>query len=203
MSIKDKPSALITGATGFVGSHLAEHLASQGWQVTLLVRPTAKEPRTALQQLPRLVFNGETESLVEYMREQKPGVIFHLASLTRAVHVTAEVVGADVEIAVTDSGRGIDPAFLPHVFERFRQADVRFTREQGGLGLGLSIARSIVEMHGGTIHGKAADRAKGRRSASGCRRPRQAISLKPVCHSKLRATFDSRYMMESWRQPNA
>jgi nucleoside-diphosphate-sugar epimerase len=91
MSMKDKPSALITGATGFVGSHLAEHLASQGWQVTLLVRPTAKEPRTALQQLPRFVFDGKTESLVEYMREQKPDVIFHLASLFRAVHVTAEV----------------------------------------------------------------------------------------------------------------
>ena len=77
------------------------------------------------------------------------------------VHVTAEVVGADVEIAVTDSGRGIDPAFLPHVFERFRQADVRFTREQGGLGLGLSIARSIVEMHGGTIHAESRGPGEG------------------------------------------
>jgi signal transduction histidine kinase len=67
------------------------------------------------------------------------------------VQVSVEVAGADVEIVVTDTGRGIDPAFLPHVFERFRQADARFTREHGGLGLGLSIARSIVEMHGGTI----------------------------------------------------
>jgi len=77
------------------------------------------------------------------------------------VHVTAEAVGADVEIVVTDSGRGIDPAFLPHVFERFRQADVRFTREQGGLGLGLSIARSIVEMHGGTIHAESRGPGEG------------------------------------------
>jgi nucleoside-diphosphate-sugar epimerase len=91
MGMKDKPSALITGATGFVGSHLAEHLASQGWRVTLLVRPTAKEPRSALQQFPRFVFDGKTESLVEYMREKKPDVVFHLASLFRAVHVTADV----------------------------------------------------------------------------------------------------------------
>src|SRR6185369_2293438 len=91
MNMKDKPSALITGATGFVGSHLAEHLASQGWQVTLLVRPTAKEPRSALRQFPRFVFDGKTESLVDFMREKKPDVIFHLASLFRAGHVTAEV----------------------------------------------------------------------------------------------------------------
>jgi nucleoside-diphosphate-sugar epimerase len=91
MSLKHNPRALVTGATGFVGSHLAEHLATEGWHVTLLVRPTAKEPRSALQQFPRFVFDGKTESLVEYMREQKPDVVFHLASLFRAVHVTAEV----------------------------------------------------------------------------------------------------------------
>jgi signal transduction histidine kinase len=67
------------------------------------------------------------------------------------VRITAETVAGEVEIVVSDNGRGIAPAFLPHVFERFRQADVRFTREHGGLGLGLSIARSVVEMHGGTI----------------------------------------------------
>jgi signal transduction histidine kinase len=72
------------------------------------------------------------------------------------VQVSVEDAGADVEIVVTDTGRGIDPGFLPYVFERFRQADVRFNREHGGLGLGLSIARSIVEMHGGTIQAGSA-----------------------------------------------
>jgi PAS domain S-box-containing protein len=66
-----------------------------------------------------------------------------------------------VEIIVTDTGRGIDPAFLPYIFERFRQADSRFTREHGGLGLGLSIARHIVEMHGGTIHAESAGEGRG------------------------------------------
>ena len=59
--------------------------------------------------------------------------------------------GEHVEIAVADTGAGIPADFLPFLFDRFRQADARTTREQGGLGLGLAIARHLVEMHGGTI----------------------------------------------------
>jgi len=62
---------------------------------------------------------------------------------------------ANIEIAVTDSGVGIAPVFLPHVFERFRQAESGTNRERGGLGLGLAISRELIEMHGGTIHAES------------------------------------------------
>lgn len=67
------------------------------------------------------------------------------------VDVTAALAGDWLELTVRDTGIGIDPAFLPYVFDRFRQADGRVTREYGGLGLGLSIVRVIVELHGGTV----------------------------------------------------
>ena len=67
------------------------------------------------------------------------------------VQVRLERVNSHVEVAVSDTGIGIAPEFLPHVFERFRQADAGIARERGGLGLGLSIARQLTEMHGGTI----------------------------------------------------
>ena len=67
------------------------------------------------------------------------------------VQVRVERVNSHVEIAVSDTGIGIKPDFLPFVFDRFRQADSSTTRRTGGLGLGLSIVRHIVELHGGTV----------------------------------------------------
>jgi PAS domain S-box-containing protein len=71
------------------------------------------------------------------------------------VQISVRSVERNFRVEVTDNGRGIPPEFLPHVFERFRQADSATTRVSGGLGLGLSIARQLVELHGGTIAAKS------------------------------------------------
>lgn len=81
-------------------------------------------------------------------------VLSNAAKFTPAggqVEISVSLGGAHVLVQVKDSGPGIDPAFLPHVFERFRQADGSTTRTHGGLGLGLAIVRHLLELHGGTI----------------------------------------------------
>ncbi len=67
------------------------------------------------------------------------------------VQVRLDSKDSSVLLTVEDNGPGIDPVFLPHVFERFRQADASSTRPHGGLGLGLAIVRHLVELHGGTV----------------------------------------------------
>ncbi|MEO6238838.1 MAG: ATP-binding protein [Vicinamibacterales bacterium] len=67
------------------------------------------------------------------------------------VSVSADRSGDTATLVVRDTGLGIEPAFLPHVFDTFRQADASSTRQHGGLGLGLSIAQRLVQLHGGTI----------------------------------------------------
>jgi PAS domain S-box-containing protein len=77
------------------------------------------------------------------------------------IQVRLERVDSHVEVVVSDTGIGIAPEFLPYVFERFRQADAGMSRERGGLGLGLSIARQLAEMHGGTIEASSAGVGRG------------------------------------------
>ena len=76
-----------------------------------------------------------------------------------AVHVTITARGGTYSLAVSDTGIGIPPEFLPHVFERFRQADGSTTREHGGLGLGLAIVKELTDFHGGSV--TAASRGLG------------------------------------------
>jgi signal transduction histidine kinase/ActR/RegA family two-component response regulator len=77
------------------------------------------------------------------------------------VQVFLERVNSHLEITVADTGEGIRPEFLPFVFDRFQQADPSTTRRHSGLGIGLSIAKQLVELHGGSIRAKSPGEGKG------------------------------------------
>jgi PAS domain S-box-containing protein len=77
------------------------------------------------------------------------------------VQIRSERVNSHLEIVVSDTGQGISSDFLPHVFDRFRQADQKTSRQHGGMGLGLAIVRHLVEMHGGTVSANSDGEGKG------------------------------------------
>src|SRR5262249_7571704 len=77
------------------------------------------------------------------------------------IEVSLREIDEQAEIRVIDTGIGIHPDFVPHLFERFRQADSSTTRTHGGLGLGLAIVRHLVELHGGTVAAQSAAEGQG------------------------------------------
>ncbi|HSE32919.1 MAG TPA: response regulator [Pyrinomonadaceae bacterium] len=79
------------------------------------------------------------------------------------VNVRVESDSSEARVTVEDSGIGIDPAFLPHVFDRFRQADGSTSRMHGGLGLGLAIAHALTKMHGGKLEAESEGKGRGAR----------------------------------------
>jgi PAS domain S-box-containing protein len=105
------------------------------------------------------------------------------------VQVRLERVNSHVEIVVSDNGSGISPDFLPHIFERFRQADSATTREHGGIGLGLAIVRHLVELHGGTIHAESGGRDTG--STFRVRLPLMIVHRQQPLERRLHQTTDA------------
>ncbi|HEV2833677.1 MAG TPA: PAS domain S-box protein [Pyrinomonadaceae bacterium] len=127
------------------------------------INPTAEAKGVGLQ----VLFEPYTGPVLGD-RERLQQIVWNLLSngvkFTRAggvVQVKLQRIDSQVEIVVTDTGVGINSDFLPHVFERFRQADGSTTRTYGGLGLGLAIVRHLVELHGGTAWAESAGEGRG------------------------------------------
>ncbi len=99
----------------------------------------------------------------ERLRQVVWNLLSNAVKFTDAGTVSIRVLSTDdrIELRVTDTGRGIEPEFLPFVFDRFQQADTSITRRVGGLGLGLALVRHIVELHGGTVTVASEGRGRG------------------------------------------
>ena len=127
------------------------------------VRPTADAKHIQLE------FHSTAESdsvLIDQARMQQ--VVWNLLSNALkftpeggSVTISVSVADATLSLRVTDTGAGISPAFLPYVFDRFRQEDAATTRTHGGLGLGLSIVRHLVELHGGEVAAESQGEGQG------------------------------------------
>ena len=127
------------------------------------VRPAADAKSVRIQQVmdaQRVTVTGDAARLQQVIWNLLSNAIKFTPTGGRT-QVRLEYKESNIEIAVSDTGVGIRPEFLPHVFDRFRQADQTTTRQYGGLGLGLAIARHIVELHGGTVHAESLGPGQG------------------------------------------
>lgn len=145
------------------------------------LRPTADAKQVTLvarHEPPGVAVRGDPRRLEQILWNLVSNAIKFVPEGGR-VEVTILARDGTAEVWVKDDGPGIDPAFLPHIFERFRQADSSSTRAHGGLGLGLAIVRHLAEMHGGTI--EAHNRTDRRGAAFGLRlptvRPRETAAV--------------------------
>ncbi|MBV8899121.1 MAG: response regulator [Verrucomicrobia bacterium] len=111
------------------------------------------------------------------------------------VQIFLQRADSHLEVSVRDTGQGVKPEFLPHLFERFCQADASTTRKQGGLGLGLALVKSLTEMHGGSVHVKS--RGEGQGSTFSVRLPLAVIHRDedetPDRQSSVPAGMDERF----------
>ena len=146
------------------------------------VRPAAEAKKINISthfEAPDAVVRADTERLQQVLWNLLANAV-KFTPVGGVVDVYLEQHDATAEIRIEDSGPGVPPEFLPHIFERFSQADGSSTRQHGGLGLGLAIVRHLVELHGGTVS------ASNRESAGAVLTVRlpAAIDAKKFCHKE-------------------
>jgi len=128
-----------------------------------VVRPTAEAKGIRIEidfEREPTVVSGDTNRLQQVFWNLLSNAVKFTAPGGK-VRLSLRQLDSEVEIEIADTGKGIDPEFLPFVFDRFRQADSTSTRQHGGLGLGLAIARHLVEIHGGHISAASDGDGKG------------------------------------------
>ena len=127
------------------------------------IRPSAEHKNVALTiDLPR------DPAPLQADRDRVQQIVWNLlsnavkfSSIGGSVTVTLTSTPVEYAVAIKDTGAGIAPEFLPHVFDRFRQADASMTREHGGLGIGLAIVKELTELHGGSVTALSEGRGQG------------------------------------------
>jgi PAS domain S-box-containing protein len=122
--------------------------------------------------------SGDAERLQQVIWNLLSNAIKFVPEKDGRVHVRLEAVNSHVRLTVEDNGPGIEPRFLPFVFERFRQEDASSTRRHQGLGLGLAIVRHLVELHGGTV--AADNRAERTGAIFTVELPRRSVAVDAV-----------------------
>jgi len=110
----------------------------------------AKDIELTVQEIPNCVVRGDAGRLQQVVWNLMSNAI-KFTPAGGSIRVSVNRDEREVSVSVADTGAGIPPEFLAHVFDRFRQADQTSTRVHGGLGLGLSIVKHLVELHGGTV----------------------------------------------------
>ena len=155
-------SRIVAGALSLVSEQadlaLLTHAAVEA------VRPMAAVKNVHLRFVPDLSDLSIVRGDVERLQQVIWNLLANAIKFTPdggTVDVFIEPAGDHVQVRVVDTGQGISQDFLPHVFERFRQADGSTTRRHSGLGLGLAIARQLVELHGGTLQADSPGQGRG------------------------------------------
>jgi signal transduction histidine kinase/CheY-like chemotaxis protein len=122
-----------------------------------MIRPAAeaKHIRISTALTPHSIIVGDADRLQQVVWNLLSNAV-KFTPKGGCVDVRVEPKDSQLALSVSDTGIGIEPSFLPHLFQRFRQADSSTTRQHGGLGLGLAVVRHMVELHGGTVSAESA-----------------------------------------------